>query len=188
MIKKSTRIIAGKYRLTPIIVKNNVPGLRPTQGRIRETLFNWLHHFWQGKFSDKRVLDLFAGSGSIGFEAASRGFGSINMIEKDKRAASALLALKHKLKANNVHIRFADALRTIENFRDLQFDLILIDPPFNKNLLARIWPKVPYLLRKSGFIYLESDMKPNIPEDFKLMNQGKIGKVYFFLFKQYSAN
>src|SRR5690606_37658668 len=72
MKKHVVRIVGGDYRKTPIPVVD-APGLRPTPDRVRETLFNWLHHFWDGEYSQKRVLDLFAGSGELGFEAASRG-------------------------------------------------------------------------------------------------------------------
>ena len=72
MRKHAVRIVGGDYRRTPISVVD-APGLRPTPDRVRETLFNWLNHFWGGQFSDKNVLDLFAGSGALGFESASRG-------------------------------------------------------------------------------------------------------------------
>ena len=69
----------------------------PTPDRVRETLFNWLNHLWGGEFSDKQVLDLFAGSGA-GFEAASRGVAHVQMVERDRTAASALRTLRDKLK------------------------------------------------------------------------------------------
>ena len=72
MGNKYIRIVGGQYRRTPIAVPD-VETLRPTPDRVRETLFNWLNHLWGGEFSDKQVLDLFAGSGALGFEAASRG-------------------------------------------------------------------------------------------------------------------
>ena len=74
MKKHVVRIVGGDYRKTPIPVVD-AAGLRPTPDRVRETLFNWLHHFWGGEYTDKRILDLFAGTGALGFEAASRGAG-----------------------------------------------------------------------------------------------------------------
>jgi 16S rRNA (guanine(966)-N(2))-methyltransferase RsmD len=80
-VKKYIRIVGGQFRRTPIEVIE-ADGLRPTPDRVRETLFNWLNFFWQGDFQSKRVLDLFAGSGALGFEAASRGVAHVQMVEQ----------------------------------------------------------------------------------------------------------
>src|SRR5690554_6979115 len=102
MKKHVIRIVGGQYRRTPIPVPD-VAGLRPTPDRVRETLFNWLAYFWGGDFSDKRVLDLFAGTGALGFEAASRGVEHVQMVESDPIALAALRALRTRLNASQIH-------------------------------------------------------------------------------------
>src|SRR5690606_3927346 len=113
MTTKYIRIVGGSYRRTPIAVID-APGLRPTPDRVRETLFNWLTHLWQGEFADKHVLDLFAGSGALGFEAASRGAGQVVMVETDRRTVQALRALRDKLGAQAVQVRPGDALVALD--------------------------------------------------------------------------
>ncbi|MEO6958493.1 MAG: RsmD family RNA methyltransferase, partial [Burkholderiaceae bacterium] len=108
MKKHLIRIVGGDYRHTPIPVID-APGLRPTPDRVRETLYNWLQHLWARNFSDKRVLDLFAGSGALGFEAASRGAALVHMVENNPAAVTALRALRAKLKADKVRIDPGDA-------------------------------------------------------------------------------
>ncbi len=184
MAKKPIRIHTGKYRFTPIFIKNNIHGIRPTPSKVREILFNWLKYFWNEKFSDKKVLDLFTGSGSVGFEAASRGFGHIDMVEKDRKTVIALLQLKNKLKAENITIQFSDALKVLKNFRSSQFDLIVLDPPFGKNLIEKILEKISILLRKEGFIFAETNIELKAPENLEIIRNGKVGKVYFYLLRK----
>src|SRR5690606_22267071 len=104
MGNKYIRIVGGQYRRTPIAVPD-VESLRPTPDRVRETLFNWLTHLWGGEFADKQVLDLFAGSGALGFEAASRGVSHVQMVEHDRTALAALRGLRDKLQAQAVRIQ-----------------------------------------------------------------------------------
>src|SRR3546814_10953390 len=90
-------IVGGDYRETPSPVVA-AAGLRPTPDRVRETLFNWLRHFWGGNYADKRVLDLFAGTGALGFEAASHGVAHVQMVEINPAAVAALRTLRTRLK------------------------------------------------------------------------------------------
>src|SRR5690606_20229509 len=103
MKKHIVRIVGGDYRKTPIPVID-APGLRPTPDRVRETLFNWLRHFWTGQFAGKQVLDLFAGTGALGLEAASHGVGRVLMVESSPQAVAALRALRTRLGADSVRI------------------------------------------------------------------------------------
>src|SRR5690606_10785005 len=132
MKKHNIRIVGGEYRRTPIPVIEG-EGLRPTPDRVREPLFNWLSHCWAGEFSDKRVLDLFAGTGALGFEAASRGAAHVQMVEANPAAAAAIRALRNKLGALQVRVHAGDAMVALDRLGDARFDLVLVDPPFGKN-------------------------------------------------------
>ncbi|UOF93995.1 MAG: 16S rRNA (guanine(966)-N(2))-methyltransferase RsmD [Bordetella sp.] len=182
MINKPIRIFSGKYRSTRIIVPN-IPGLRPTLGRVRETLFNWLYNLWKGEFHNKSVLDLFAGSGALGFEAASRGFSKVDMFEINKKAVHALHVLKKRINAENVNIKLSNSEIAIQHL-NLQFDLILLDPPFNQNLIEKIWLKLPRILKNKGLIYIESNIALQDIKDFRFKYQGKVSNVYFYLLGQ----
>jgi 16S rRNA (guanine(966)-N(2))-methyltransferase RsmD len=156
MANKYIRIVGGQYRRTPIAVID-APGLRPTPDRVRETLYNWLSYFWDGDFSDKTVLDLFAGSGALGFEAASRGVAHVQMVERDKAALGALRALRDKLGASQIRIHAGDAMEVLHRMDASRYDLVLLDPPFGQGWLERIWPLLPGILNENALIYVESE-------------------------------
>ena len=164
MGNKYIRIVGGQYRRTPIAVPD-VETLRPTPDRVRETLFNWLNHLWGGEFSDKQVLDLFAGSGALGFEAASRGVAHVQMVERDRTAASALRTLRDKLKADMIRIHVGDAMQVTERMDASRFDLILLDPPFGQGWLPRLWPLLPGILTENGLVYVEAETPVEPPRD-----------------------
>lgn len=149
------RIIAGRFRGRRIAVPDS-PGLRPTPERTRETLFNWL----QGHLDGARVLDLFAGSGALGFEALSRGASEVVLVEKERRACLQLSEVAASLDAERCQVVQADALSWPRSERQA-FDLILIDPPFAAGLavsaLARIQHK--RLLAGGGRVYCEASMQ-----------------------------
>ncbi|WP_019938006.1 16S rRNA (guanine(966)-N(2))-methyltransferase RsmD [Bordetella sp. FB-8] len=180
MAASTLRIIAGQYRRTPIPVPD-LPGLRPTPDRVRGTLFNWLAHLWDNEFADKRVLDLFAGSGALGFEAASRGVAQVQMVERDKSAAAALRALRDKLHADAVRIHVGDALEALQRMDASRYDLVLLDPPFKQDWLARLWPLLPGLLPENGLVYVEAETACVAPEGFELLREGKAGAVHYHL-------
>lgn len=181
MKKHTIRIVGGNYRRTPIIV-TDAEGLRPTPDRVRETLFNWLAHLWEGDFASKQVLDLFSGSGALGFEAASRGVASVQMVEINKKAASALRALRNKLGADHVRIHVGDALHVLTRTETL-YDLVFIDPPFGQDWLAKVWPILPMVLAPDALIYVESEFKVDSPPHFVLEREQRAGHVYFHLFR-----
>jgi len=145
------RIIGGEWKRTPLAVID-ADGLRPTPDRVRETLFNWLAKEIDGA----QCLDLFAGTGALGFEAASRGAARVLMIERNPRAAMQLKAMKAKLSTQKVEIAEADALRLGNNLAAESFDLVFLDPPFDSTLLAKALPLAARLCTPYGAIYVES--------------------------------
>jgi len=182
MASSNIRIVAGLYRRTPIPVAD-VAGLRPTPDRVRETLFNWLTHLWDGEFADKRVLDLFAGSGALGFEAASRGVALVQMVERDRAAVTALRTLRDKLHADAVRIHAGDALDALQRMDASRYDLVLLDPPFKQGWLPRLWPLLPAILSDNGLIYAEAESPCAAPEGFELLRSGKAGAVHYHLLR-----
>ena len=150
----SVRIIGGELRSRKISFPD-AAGLRPSADRVRETLFNWL----QMAIPAARVLDLFAGSGALGFEAASRGASSVVMVEKAKPAANALRDNRDALATTAVQIIEADALIWLRRDAGKQrFDLVFLDPPFDANQHY----EAAYTLSESGclapgaLVYIES--------------------------------
>lgn len=178
MKKHQVRIVGGEYRRTPIPVAN-VEHLRPTPDRMRETLFNWLSHFWDGEFGDKRVLDLFAGTGALGFEAASRGAAHVQLVENAPAALSGLHALKSRLGAEHIHIQAGDAIAFLQARHVPAYDLVLLDPPFHHGWLERIWPLLDHVLRPNGLVYVESERMPDeTPSCLSLLRQTRAGRVH----------
>lgn len=179
-MKKYIRIVAGQYRRTPIEVIE-AEGLRPTPDRVRETLFNWLNFFWGGEFADKRVLDLFAGSGALGFEAASRGVAHVQMVEQQPKALAALRALRDKIGADMVRIHAGDAKVVLGRLEAARFDLIFLDPPFGQNWLDFLWPKLGDLLEPNGLVYIEAEKSVIVPPEYRLLRQDRAGAVHYHL-------
>lgn len=138
----------------------DLPGLRPTPERTRETLFNWL----QGQLDGARVLDLFAGSGALGFEALSRGASEVVLVEKDRRACLKLTEVAASLDPERCQVVQADALGWPRS-GVRSFDLILVDPPFAANLAASALAHVhaKHLLATAGRVYCEASMQDTPP-------------------------
>lgn len=178
--RQTIRIIGGQYRRSLIPVAD-ADGLRPTADRIRETLFNWLNHLWDGRFDDKSVLDLFAGTGALGFEAASRGAAHVQMAETNTAALACLRATRDKLQANQVRINSADAFLMLKRMDASRFDLVLLDPPFAGKLFDRLFPFLPAIVKPGGLVYIESDQPEDPGPDLPIIRQGKAGQVYYQL-------
>ncbi|HUH40725.1 MAG TPA: RsmD family RNA methyltransferase [Castellaniella sp.] len=177
MKKHQVRIVGGEYRRTPIPVIE-AAHLRPTPDRIRETLFNWLFHFWDGQFADKRVLDLFAGSGALGFEAASRGVAHVTLVEQNPAAVHALRALQDRLGASHTRIHAGDALQFATGHAGPRYDLLLLDPPFHQGWLGRLWPRIQGLVQPGGLVYLESEPgSPDPPAPLRVLRETRAGQV-----------
>ena len=152
------RIIAGRWRGTRLEVPS-VEGLRPSPDRVRETLFNWL----QGRVAGARCLDLFAGSGALGFEAASRGAAEVVMIERDPRALAALRAAATRLGADRVEILGEDALVWLGRAADRRFDLVFVDPPFAAGLHQAVLDRLAPWLAPEAWVYVETASDGPVP-------------------------
>jgi 16S rRNA (guanine(966)-N(2))-methyltransferase RsmD len=149
------RIVGGVWKRTPIAVAA-VAGLRPTPDRVRETVFNWLAHL-RPDTASLRGLDLFAGTGALGFELASRGARHVLLVERDARLLAALRALKERLAASQVEIRAGDALAVARALAPGSFDIVFLDPPYGAGLLEPALAEVRPLLAPGGLIYAEAD-------------------------------
>jgi 16S rRNA (guanine(966)-N(2))-methyltransferase RsmD len=168
------RIIGGAWR-SRILRFPDLPGLRPTPDRARETLFNWLGQRLDGQ----RCLDLFAGSGALGFEAASRGAAEVVMVERDPRALAALEHNAQALGATQVRLLRADALGYLESDCG-RFDLILLDPPFDADLLAPALARAATRLKAGGRIYAEFGTRPDLSA-WRILREGRVGLSHFCL-------
>ena len=175
------RIIGGAWR-SRVIEFADVESLRPTANRVRETLFNWLGQSLNGK----RCLDLFAGSGALGFEAASRGAEEIVMLEVVKVVVSALKTTQQKLAASACRVVALDALKFLASNQE-KFDIVFVDPPFASDLMATVLHKLPEHLADGGVVYAEwSEPIANVLGDlsaapWKVTKQGRAGAVHFAL-------
>lgn len=149
------RIISGKWRGRKLPVLS-AEGLRPTTDRTKETLFNWLMPY----VSNSRCLDLFAGSGSLGFEALSRYANQVVFVELDKQACHILADNISKLQIDSASAQVinTDAIKALEQLGQ-PFDLIFLDPPFNKNLLPKVIEQIEqrHLLLPQAIIYIECE-------------------------------
>jgi 16S rRNA (guanine966-N2)-methyltransferase len=174
------RIVGGTWRSRRIPVPH-APGLRPTPDRVRETLFNWL----QGIIVGARCLDLFAGSGALGFEAASRGAAAVTLVERDPRVAAHLRDVVRTLDAAQVAVVNRDAFSFLEQASET-YDLVFLDPPFGQDLLPRACRELEArgLLAAGARIYLEAEIAlgtPPLPENWEIVRGGSAGEVGYHL-------
>jgi 16S rRNA (guanine966-N2)-methyltransferase len=169
------RIIGGEYRSRTIAFPD-AGGLRPTPDRVRETLFNWLGQTLHGR----SCLDLFAGSGALGFEAASRGAESVVMVERNPAVFRALQDNLGKLGCANVSVHRQDGLEFASRDAN-RYDVIFLDPPFRSEYLPRLLDILPQHLNQDGVVYVESGAAIDIPPDWKAVRSGRAGQVYYQL-------
>lgn len=180
--RNKLRIIGGKWRGRKLDFPP-VEGLRPSGDRIRETLFNWLMPALPGA----RCLDLFAGSGALGFEALSRGAASLVMLDTDARVVSCLRRHCETLNAEHVAIHQSDAISWLDREQPEQaFDIVFVDPPFQSALLEAALTHLsekPFL-NKDALIYIEVDQRERFapPSDWQLLKQKSAGQVVFSLY------
>jgi 16S rRNA (guanine966-N2)-methyltransferase len=174
------RIIGGCWRGRLIDVPD-APGLRPTGSRIRETLFNWLMPVITGA----RCLDLFAGAGALGFEAASRGAAHVIMLDRDAAAIRHLRETAAKLDAGGVECVQADALHWLDGAAG-PFDIVFVDPPFQSGLTETILSRLarPALLNPGAQVYLEADKRSDmsqLPPGWRIRREKVAGQVRYLL-------
>ncbi len=187
------RIIGGSWKRTPLPVLS-ASGLRPTPDRVRETVFNWINHQRDGNWATAQVLDLFAGSGALGFEAASRGAHSVMMVDSLSPVVQQLENIKQKLHADAVQILRGDALAVAQSAasRGQRFDLIFLDPPYQQNFIERCLPLCSKLLNEGGLVYVESGAAlafaegetPEWMAGWEVIRADKAGMVHFHLLKR----
>ncbi|WP_462146729.1 16S rRNA (guanine(966)-N(2))-methyltransferase RsmD [Pseudoalteromonas gelatinilytica] len=179
------RIISGQFRGRKLPVKD-VQGLRPTTDRIKETVFNWLMQDTRGA----AVLDCFAGSGGLGFEALSRFAQRATFFELDKGAATQLKENISTLKLDNAVIKQDNSLSLLaNNAQNEQFDLVFVDPPFRQNLAE----KTCFLLEENNwltaqaliYVEVESELNSlNIPDNWMLLKEKTAGQVICRLYQR----
>jgi len=177
------RIIGGRFR-GRLIQFPDAQGLRPTSDRVRETVFNWL----QFDLHDRRVLDLFAGSGALGLEAASRGVAEVILVERAPGVAEQLVRTVEQLDAEQARVIRDDGLAYLRAHPDETFDLVFLDPPFNQDLLQ---PAIRMLhdrgqLNPGGQVYFEMPVQqplPELPDGWVIDRVREAGDVRFGLIK-----
>jgi 16S rRNA (guanine966-N2)-methyltransferase len=169
------RIIGGQWRGRKLSVPER-PGLRPTGDRVRETLFNWL----QPRIFGARCLDLFAGTGALGLEAASRGAGRVVMVERDHAVAESLQQASRWPGGEVIEVCHDDALRWLTRAGEV-FDIVFVDPPFGSGLQARVLAALVEqgLLAEGGWVYLEHgiDEMPAESDAFETVRDKRMGRV-----------
>jgi 16S rRNA (guanine(966)-N(2))-methyltransferase RsmD len=178
MTRNRVRIIGGVWR-SRIVHFPPRPELRPTPDRVRETLFNWLGQDLTGK----TCLDLFAGSGALGFEAASRGARRVVMVERDPLVFRALAASRAELDASAVELKRADALEFLCVSGDL-YDVVFVDPPYRSDLWPRVAQLLPRHLAPQALVYLERAGRAGPLPGWEVWRQGRAGQVAYQLLKR----
>lgn len=182
------RIIGGDWRGRKLPVLQS-EGLRPTSDRVRETLFNWL----QFEVPGANCLDVFSGSGALGFEALSRGAKSVTFLELSGPAANQLKSNLNLLKSSNAQVIQGDSLQWLDKKAEQPFDIVFLDPPFNQGLMQAAVDKlfisgyvVPSEQKKPTWLYLEQEKKlawPTLPEGWICHREKSTSQVRFGLFR-----
>ena len=172
------RITGGEWRSRQLQVAD-APGLRPTPDRVRETLFNWLGQDLTGL----NCLDLFAGSGILGFEAASRGAGYVALVERSRAAFAALRKHVDSFDCPRLELFCCDALK-FAPLSARRFDLLFLDPPYGQDWLARVEPRLDELAAPNAKLYAEAEKPLQTLGRWSVVKQGKAGQVFFHLLEQ----
>ena len=175
------RIVAGKWRSRLLDIAD-VPGLRPTSERVRETLFNWLAPSIPGA----GCLDLFAGTGALGLEALSRGAGAVVFVEKSPVAAKVLRANVKVLDALTADVRQADALEFLAAPPENKFDIVFLDPPFAADMLGDLCRLLDEasVLGSGALVYIEEDRarpETDLPSGWRILKSKTAGNVRYLL-------
>lgn len=176
------RIIGGQWRGRKLNFPD-LPGLRPTSDRIRETLFNWL----QADIIGARCLDLFAGSGAVGFEALSRGAAEVVFVDNMQAAVSQLNQNLTMLKNEKGQVFRGDALSFVQRDDMVPFDIVFLDPPFKSGLLGKCISALEQssCLKKDSLIYIENEKQLDVavPANWNSLKEKKAGQVKYALYE-----
>ena len=180
----SVRIIGGRLKRSRLAVID-APGLRPTPDRVRETLFNWLGQELRGW----RCLDLFAGSGALGLEAASRGAAQVDLVERDPRTAAALALACARLQVDGVHVHARDALAFAAQAAAASYDLVFVDPPYTTELQRAALAQAARLLGPDGLAYVEAPGAAQLAQAvdtqlWAIQRSGHAGDVHYALLRR----
>jgi 16S rRNA (guanine(966)-N(2))-methyltransferase RsmD len=176
--KGKIRIIAGQYRGRRIAVPDK-PDLRPTPDRVRETLFNWLGQ----DLSGRACLDLFAGSGALGFEAASRGAERVVMVESDRAVFRALQESLRIIGASRVELVAGDAFAFLHTGTE-RFDVVFLDPPFRQNALPALLEALPARLAPGARVYVEAPAPCEPDASWRELKRSRAGQVSYQLLER----
>lgn len=180
--KNNVRIGGGQWR-SRLLRFPDVPGLRPTPDRVRQTLFNWLGQDLEGLI----CLDLFSGTGALGFEALSRAADKVVLVEQSLPAYKSLLENKKMLDAAKAEIVHSDALQFLAANRQ-RFDVVFLDPPFNQGWLPRLLPLMQAHLAPKGLLYVEAEQPMQGDAGWQVWKHGRAGNVYYHLLKSAHAD
>ena len=181
-LPREVRIIGGTWKRSKLPVANR-PGLRPTPDRVRETVFNWLGQSLAGW----RCLDAFAGSGALGFEAASRGAAEVVLLERDPALLASLAASKARLHAETLRIERADAVHWMARAASESFELVFLDPPFDSKLLAPALAAAARIVTPLGLVYVESGTASDTDswgQGWQVFRSARAGAVHFGLLRR----
>ena len=176
VLPREVRIVGGLWRGSRLPVADR-PGLRPTPDRVRETLFNWLGQDLTGW----RCLDAFAGTGALGFEAASRGAARVVLLERDAQVAASLEATRARLGGTAVQVIRADAIGWMSAQPPQSFDLVFLDPPFGSGLGLQALERAGALLAEGGLVYAESPAElaaDGLPTGWERLRHTRAGSVH----------
>jgi len=150
----TVRIVGGRWRRSRLPVAD-LPGLRPTPDRVRETVFNWLGQDLTGW----RCVDAFAGTGALGFEAASRGAGDVWLVEQDRALVRQLEQVRQRLRAEQVRVQCGDGVAAVRALGAASVDLVFLDPPFGFDRLAAVLRGAAAAIGPAGWVYLETPQR-----------------------------
>jgi len=180
---QEVRIIGGQWRRSRLPVLA-VAGLRPTPDRVRETLFNWLGQDLNGW----RCLDAFAGTGALGFEAASRGAAWVGLVEQDRQVIQSLRALQTRLSAQTVEVIAGEGLIQLRRSASGSLDLVFLDPPYDSDLLLPALTEAERAVPVGGWVYAEaSETLPDLLGSLRLSRHLRAGQVHAHLYRREPA-
>lgn len=171
------RINAGQWR-SRLLKFPDAQGLRPTPDRVRQTLFNWLGQDLTGK----SCLDLFAGTGALGFEALSRNAQHVTMIELARLPFQALQQNQQQLQAHAADVRQMDALQFLANNAQ-RYDVIFCDPPYRQGWITKLLPHLAKHMTDTGMLYVEAEYALNTDAEWQVLKSGRAGQVFYHVLR-----